>query len=63
MVVHLADIVMRRTTLAINGTLTLPDLDAIAAVAARALGWTEERIADEVAATATELVRNHGMKL
>ena len=63
MVVHLADIVMRRTTLAINGTLTLPDLDAIAAVAARALGWTEERIADEVAATAPELVRNHGMKL
>ena len=42
---HLADIVMRRTTLAITGALTARDLDAIAAVAAAALGWNAERTA------------------
>ena len=40
---HLADIVMRRTTLAITGALTARDLDAIAAVAAAALGWDADQ--------------------
>jgi len=61
MVVHLADIVMRRTTLAISGKLTTRDLQAIAGVAAQALGWDAERIADELAATSAMLARDHGV--
>ncbi|WP_245424770.1 glycerol-3-phosphate dehydrogenase/oxidase [Shinella zoogloeoides] len=49
MVEHLADIVMRRTTLAIEGRLTAEGLDEIAAVAAAALGWDEGRWEDELA--------------
>ncbi|MBN9053260.1 MAG: glycerol-3-phosphate dehydrogenase/oxidase [Rhizobiales bacterium] len=49
MVEHLADIVMRRTTLAIEGRLTAEGLDEIAAIAAAALGWDEGRRADELA--------------
>lgn len=49
MVEHLADIVMRRTTLAIEGRLTAEGLAEIAAIAAAALGWDEDRRADELA--------------
>lgn len=49
MVEHLADIVMRRTTLAVEGRLTAEGLDEIAAIAAAALGWNEGRQADELA--------------
>jgi len=49
MVEHLADIVMRRTTLAIEGRLTAEGLGEIAAIAAAALGWDEGRRADELA--------------
>lgn len=49
MVEHLADIVMRRTTLAIEGRLTAEGLDEIAAIVAAALGWDEGRRADELA--------------
>jgi len=62
MIVHLADIVMRRTTLAINGKLTTRDLEAIAGVAAQALGWDAERIATELAATSAMLARDHGVR-
>ena len=55
MIVHLADIVMRRTTLAIEGRLTEKGLEEIAAVAAGALGWDEARRAQEVAAVAGRL--------
>ncbi|MFO1207761.1 MAG: glycerol-3-phosphate dehydrogenase/oxidase [Amaricoccus sp.] len=54
-VVHLADIVKRRTTLAITGTLTAADLAAIADVAAQALGWDAATRAREVEAAAAEL--------
>ncbi|MBA3326053.1 MAG: glycerol-3-phosphate dehydrogenase/oxidase [Rhodobacteraceae bacterium] len=58
-VAHLADIVMRRTTLAITGALTARDLDAIAGVAAEALGWDTARTALEVASVAAELIGRH----
>lgn len=61
--VHLSDIVMRRTTLAITGTLTADGLDAIAAVAASALGWDADRTAHEIQATAAELVGRHRLDL
>jgi glycerol-3-phosphate dehydrogenase len=57
--VHLADIVMRRTTLAVTGALTARDLDAIAAVAAEALGWEAPRTAEEVASVTAELTGKH----
>lgn len=42
-VVRLADIVFRRTTLAVTGRLTARDLDSISDIAGEVLGWTEER--------------------
>ncbi len=55
MVEHLSDIVMRRTTLAIEGGLTAAGLDEIASVAAAALGWDEGRKGEEVAAVTMQL--------
>lgn len=62
-VVHLGDIVFRRTTLAILGVLTSADLRAIAGVAAVALGWSPERSAAELADVLQTLERFHGQKL
>jgi glycerol-3-phosphate dehydrogenase len=47
-VARLADVVMRRTTLAIGGSLTRADLTAIADVSAAALGWSAERKLREI---------------
>jgi len=55
MVEHLADIVMRRTTLAIEGRLSAAGLEEIASIAASALGWDERRRADEIAAVTEQL--------
>ncbi|ANN58588.1 glycerol-3-phosphate dehydrogenase [Mesorhizobium loti NZP2037] len=52
---HLADIVMRRTTLAIGGSLTTGDLQQIALIAGRALGWNAQRISEEIDAVVTQL--------
>ena len=52
---RLADIVMRRTTLAMAGALNHADLEEIASLAGDALGWSDGRRADEINATATEL--------
>ncbi len=55
MVEHLADIVMRRTTLAIEGRLSAVALDEISKVAAVALDWDEARRSMEVADIANRL--------
>lgn len=60
---HLADIVMRRSTLAIGGTLTCRDLQEIAVIAGWALGWSAERIAQEVEAAVVELEGRNLMRL
>jgi len=57
MVRHLADIVMRRTTLAIEGRLTAAGIGEIAGVAAAALGWSDERREKEIAAVTAHLAR------
>ncbi|MGN6470710.1 MAG: glycerol-3-phosphate dehydrogenase/oxidase [Rhizobiaceae bacterium] len=62
-VVHLTDIVMRRTALAITGRLTRRDLERIADVAADALGWEPARRAGEIDATLTELAERHRLCL
>ncbi len=57
MVRHLADIVMRRTTLAIEGRLTAAGIGEIAGVAAAALGWSDERREEEISAVTAHLAR------
>ncbi|PTE10131.1 glycerol-3-phosphate dehydrogenase [Mesorhizobium helmanticense] len=52
---HLTDIVMRRTTLAIGGSLTMGDLKQIAAIAGRARNWGSQRISDELDAAVAQL--------
>lgn len=60
---HLSDIVLRRTTLAIGGTLTEADLERIAEVAGQALGWSEERRREEVSQTRMMLADRHRFRL
>lgn len=62
-VVHLADIVLRRTTLAIDGALSRANLQAIADIAAQELGWSDERKAEEIASITDELSRRHNLIL
>ena len=54
-VTHLADIVMRRTTLAITGRLHKSDIERIAEVAGDVLGWSAETRAAEIAAVEEHL--------
>ena len=60
---RLADIVMRRTTLAMTGILNITVLEEIASLAGDALGWSNARRADEIRATATELSELHFYRL
>lgn len=60
---HLADIVMRRTTLAVCGTLTMRDLETVADIAGAALGWSDATRASEVAELSTRLTRDNQMRL
>lgn len=62
-VVHLEDIVLRRTTLAVTGGLTARTLTAIAEVAAQALCWSEERTEREVDVVKHRMVERHLMRL
>jgi glycerol-3-phosphate dehydrogenase len=55
MIKHLADIVMRRTTLAIEGRLSTASLEEVSAVAAKALNWDEARRREEVSAVTGQL--------
>ncbi len=62
-VVHLPDILLRRTSLAITGRLT-PDLCRhVATVATGALGWDAERRRAELAGLAALLAARHGVVL
>ncbi len=60
-VVHLSDLVLRRTSLAITGEITRRVLDTIAALMAERLGWDEARTAEEIDATISELETYHGV--
>jgi glycerol-3-phosphate dehydrogenase len=60
---HLADIVMRRTTLAISGSLTTNDLRRIATVAGRALGWDARRTEEEIDSVVEQLSDRNQMRL
>jgi glycerol-3-phosphate dehydrogenase len=62
-VVHLDDLVIRRTLLAIRGLVTDAALAEIAGVAAEALGWDAARAHDELRACATALRERHNVRL
>ncbi len=63
LVVHLSDIVLRRTTLAIEGALTMGCLREIGRIAGAALGWTEQRLAAEIEDVVMSLKSFHGQSL
>lgn len=62
-VCHLADLVMRRTALAVTGRLSRRDLERAASVCARALDWDEARTAQEVRVTLAVLLSRHRLRL
>jgi glycerol-3-phosphate dehydrogenase len=59
---RLADIVMRRTSLALTGALDRSDLEDIAEIAGEALGWTLRRRIHEIDATVKELSQRHSYR-
>lgn len=62
-VVHLEDLVMRRTSLAITGQLTAKGLRQAAEIAAAALGWSDMRRDEEMLRTTTVLQDRHHQPL
>lgn len=62
-VVHLSDIVLRRTTIAIEAALTIDGLREMASVTAAALGWDQARTDEETAEVVTTLAQFHGQNL
>ncbi len=63
LVVHLSDVVLRRTTLAIDGALSNANLAAIADILGVEFGWDAARKAQELELVIAELSKRHGMKL
>ncbi|MCR6480218.1 glycerol-3-phosphate dehydrogenase/oxidase [Variovorax sp. ZS18.2.2] len=62
-VVHLDDLVIRRTLLAIRGLVTDAALAEIAGIAAEALGWNAARAHKELRTCATALRERHNVRL
>lgn len=60
---RLADIVLRRTALAVTGTLTRRLLRRIAEIAGQALAWDAARMEQEIESVRDELSRLHGVTL
>lgn len=59
-VVHLDDLVLRRTSLAPLGQLSRDLLTELAAIVAATLGWSEETLRGEIERTTLLLERDHG---
>ncbi len=62
-VIHLSDIVMRRTDLAITGRMSRRDLERISGIAAAALGWDEAGRQAELDETRLMLETRHRVRL
>ncbi len=62
-VVHLADVVFRRTNLAFTGEVTGAILDELAGVLGTLLGWSPAQRDAEIAAVCKELLVAHGVRL
>ena len=63
LVVHLTDLVLRRTSLAFTGSVTPQLLDELADIAAGVLGWDADRRRAEIGATVETLRTRHGVEL
>jgi glycerol-3-phosphate dehydrogenase len=59
-VVHLDDLVLRRTLMALLGQVNRPLLEELAAIVAPVLGWSEQDAAGEVERTTELLEKVHG---
>lgn len=62
-VVHLPDLVLRRTSIAFTGALSTPLLEELADLAADVLGWDPARRTEEVESTRRLLSERHGVRL
>jgi glycerol-3-phosphate dehydrogenase len=62
-IVHLDDLILRRTIMALLGQLSLELLEELAAVLAPVLEWSQERTQQEIARTVKLLRRVHGVKV
>jgi len=58
-VARLEDVLLRRTSIALLGDATAPVIQEIGSIVGGDLGWTEERICDEIAATTQLLLNRH----
>jgi glycerol-3-phosphate dehydrogenase len=61
-VVHLDDVVLRRTLMGLLGQATRPLLEELAAVMAPVLGWSRADADSEVERTVQLLERVHGVR-
>lgn len=62
-VIHLDDIVLRRTSIALLGQLTADLLDELAQIAAASLGWSPDQIRREMDRTREILLDRHRIEL
>ncbi|ANP71547.1 glycerol-3-phosphate dehydrogenase/oxidase [Cryobacterium arcticum] len=62
-VTHLIDLLLRRTSLAFVGGLSVPLLEELAGLLAPVLGWDAERTAAEIEQAVAELHEVHGVDL
>jgi len=62
-IVHLDDLLLRRTMLAYLGELDRPTVDELAGALGQALGWPKKRVQDEVARALAILADRHGIAL
>jgi glycerol-3-phosphate dehydrogenase len=62
-VVHLLDVVQRRTSLAFTGAVTMPLLEELAELTGDELGWSADRRAAEIGESRRVLTELHGMRL
>ena len=62
-IVHLTDVILRRTDLAFTGSVTRELLERVARALAPLLGWDDERTAREIDDTIRELRDAHGVAL
>ncbi len=60
-VVHLEDLVLRRSLLAYLGHLSLPLIDELAEITAGVLGWDDKRKQEEINRTLNTLKEKHGV--
>ena len=62
-IVHLDDLLLRRTMLAFLGELTCPLVEELAEYVGEALGWTKAQIKAEVSRSLNMLADRHGVRL